>query len=379
MKKLFTIILAVACFTASAQTEYPYPWNPDADLDGWVSASDLLELLAVFGGEFAPDTWETDSTSAAVILDGNHGYFQCQSLCNSIEGRWRMADLDAFGRHFDLVSNDDGNFWVNSNDLLNATATEVSAMLLNGGSGNLYYENPVNLSQAKKCLCYIQASPFVPNQIASDTESNDADLTPCEGQSAVNFNGYDYELVEIGGQCWFAENLQTTSFSNGDELPHQSELGSWSQLPSFVYPDGDFSTVSDLGLLYNWNSIGDPRGLCPVGFRVPMKVDFEHLIEYSGGADFGGSALRAAENLSNEGFWQTATYFSTNSSGFTAQPAGLGTNSILYFNFSQQANFWARELEGGNGAILQINAESYGAVQTVASIGDWLSVRCIKD
>lgn len=164
MKKLFTLLLACASFTAHTQSGYPYPWNPDADLDGWISTSDLLELLAVFGGEFSPDEWETDSLSAAVVLDGNHGYFNCQSLCNSLEGRWRMADLAAFGRHFDLVSNYQTNFWVNSNELLNSTVSEGSAMYIDGGSGNIYNENPVNLSQAKRCLCYIQASPLLDSQ-----------------------------------------------------------------------------------------------------------------------------------------------------------------------------------------------------------------------
>ena len=98
MKHILTIISCFAVLSMSAQTDYPFPWNPDADLDGWVSTEDLLLLLTVFGTQFEPDTWETDSISAAVVLDGNHNYFQCQSYCNDIEGNWRMADLDAFGR-----------------------------------------------------------------------------------------------------------------------------------------------------------------------------------------------------------------------------------------------------------------------------------------
>ena len=177
MKKIFTLVLAAACFTASAQVEYPYPWNPDADLDGWVSAGDLLELLAVFGGEFAPDSWETDSLSAAVVLDGNHSYFKCQNLCNSIEGRWRMADLDAFGRHFSLVEDIDANFWVESNDKLNPNDLESNVLSLYGLTGNVYVNGAYELSEAKRCLCHIQSSPFVPSQIEEQFDDSNSTLT----------------------------------------------------------------------------------------------------------------------------------------------------------------------------------------------------------
>ena len=35
-------------------------------------------------------------------------------------------------------------------------------------------------------------------------------VSPCVGLSTLSYNGYAYDLVEIGGQCWFKENLQTT-------------------------------------------------------------------------------------------------------------------------------------------------------------------------
>ena len=31
---------------------------------------------------------------------------------------------------------------------------------------------------------------------------------PCAGQDHVTYHGYDYAIVEIGDQCWFAENLR---------------------------------------------------------------------------------------------------------------------------------------------------------------------------
>ena len=34
----------------------------------------------------------------------------------------------------------------------------------------------------------------------------------------VEYNGYDYQTVLIGDQCWFAENLRTEKYRNGDVI-----------------------------------------------------------------------------------------------------------------------------------------------------------------
>ena len=69
MKKLFTLILAVACFTSSAQTEYPYPYNPDFENDGFVGIEDVLELLSVYGTPFTPEQLLLDGASLTEIIE----------------------------------------------------------------------------------------------------------------------------------------------------------------------------------------------------------------------------------------------------------------------------------------------------------------------
>ena len=54
MKKLFTLLLTAACFTASAQIEVEYPYNPDADGNGFVSVSDILQSLSVYDDFYSP-------------------------------------------------------------------------------------------------------------------------------------------------------------------------------------------------------------------------------------------------------------------------------------------------------------------------------------
>ena len=41
---------------------------------------------------------------------------------------------------------------------------------------------------------------------------------PCEGVASYTYDGHAYDLVEIGNDCWFAEDLQTTVNAAGDTL-----------------------------------------------------------------------------------------------------------------------------------------------------------------
>ena len=56
MKYLLTSLVLGIAFAAGAQTaQIDLPYNPDADEDSLIGTTDLLPLLALFGGEFEPD------------------------------------------------------------------------------------------------------------------------------------------------------------------------------------------------------------------------------------------------------------------------------------------------------------------------------------
>ena len=44
----------------------------------------------------------------------------------------------------------------------------------------------------------------------------------------MNYHGYDYATVQIGEQCWFAENLRNEHYANGDAIPGELSDGEWS-------------------------------------------------------------------------------------------------------------------------------------------------------
>ena len=49
----------------------------------------------------------------------------------------------------------------------------------------------------------------------------------CGGVSTVTYDGYTYDLVAIGDQCWFAENLRNEHYANGDAIPGDLSVGEW--------------------------------------------------------------------------------------------------------------------------------------------------------
>lgn len=69
MNKFFTLLLAAACFSATAQSDIDYPYNPDFENDGFVGIEDVLELLSVYGTPFTPEQLLLDGASLTEIIE----------------------------------------------------------------------------------------------------------------------------------------------------------------------------------------------------------------------------------------------------------------------------------------------------------------------
>ena len=98
----------------------------------------------------------------------------------------------------------------------------------------------------------------------------------------LGYQGYDYETVQIGGQCWFAEDLHVIRFSDDSDIPEVIESNAWEGLSSparYEIPrclDGSESNEYS-GMLYNGFCVRDERGLCPSGWTVPTDGDWQEL------------------------------------------------------------------------------------------------------
>ncbi len=103
----------------------------------------------------------------------------------------------------------------------------------------------------------------------------------------------DYVVIDIGdypSQVWMTKNLNVSTFRNGEAIPHALTLGDWldagnERKPAWSYYGNEPSNGEIYGKLYNWYAVNDPRGLCPQGWRIPTKDDYELLITSDGGME----------------------------------------------------------------------------------------------
>ena len=91
--------------------------------------------------------------------------------------------------------------------------------------------------------------------------------------------------ITIGNQVWMVENLNVEFFQNGDAIPEAQTEKEWYRAfennePAWCYYDNNPMNGDKYGKLYNWFAVIDNRGLCPEGWHIPTKVDWDFLMEF---------------------------------------------------------------------------------------------------
>lgn len=230
-----------------------------------------------------------------------------------------------------------------------------------------------------------------------------------------------YKTVAIGTQVWMKENLNVSTFRNGEPIPEAKTAEEWkaageAEQPAWCYYDNDPKNSAKYGKLYNWYAVNDPRGLAPVGWHVPTDSDWTNFKNYF--KDFINSELD--EIKSKSGWINKYTYKScnncenwnnayksknschvckdereikinvngngTNSSGFNIFPGGYRDNWLCswcnseYYYLGERALYWSynNDNEDSKGWKVEINQYNFFN-EPGTSEGLGLSVRCIKD
>ena len=99
MKQLLTSLLLGLSVLASAQNDgfqYPFPYNPDGNSDGYISLNDMLDLLSVYGQEY-PQSFYSDTTVAVLNL-GKMGAHTCQAQAKQAGSEWRIPHVSELAR-----------------------------------------------------------------------------------------------------------------------------------------------------------------------------------------------------------------------------------------------------------------------------------------
>ncbi len=252
----------------------------------------------------------------------------------------------------------------------------------------------------------------------------------------TDYDGNIYKTVQIGSQCWIAENLRVTHYADGRSILMGHEPSTTTAY--CYYPDNNKLTVPMFGLLYNWAAIMDGapssdrvpsgvQGICPSGWHVPSMPEWDKLFDYMGSrqeftcnGDKNNIAKALADNTCEWAFTDRCAFAAdvayeewlekhpnaseesfvppvccipgedvrnNNSSGFSARPAGwysgyeddeeMGITAYMYIN--SFIELWSTTQYGGG-------ARSFWVVEANEDI-DYhtsekffgLSVRCVKD
>ena len=155
-----------------------------------------------------------------------------------------------------------------------------------------------------------------------------------------------YKTVKIGNQTWMAENLK---------FAQDSLVESW------CYEDDDFN-CEKYGRLYRWmTAVGKTeeecgyqkacsltypvQGICPEGWHIPSKEEFETLIETVGGYAVAGARLKSKEN------WE---------------PAWNGCVGTDDYQFSAVSGGWYRPYSEHFG-----EGNYYAAIWSSTELEDW--------
>lgn len=201
-------------------------------------------------------------------------------------------------------------------------------------------------------------------------------LSACSESFSDPRDGQSYDIVKIGNITWMAENLNYATEAS-------------------ACPDGDSRNCKRLGQLYTWL---EAKTVCPEGWRLPTKSDFEALVVAASGdaaqphagapdavSNKVGAALKAKDGWFKKGN-------GSDEFGFNALPAGY-RGAILkaddgaitggkFDGIGGYAYFWSAtedsENPESNAYYLFLSFSSDAASLNSFAKEDYRSVRCVR-
>ena len=154
-------------------------------------------------------------------------------------------------------------------------------------------------------------------------------------------DGQKYKIFHVNGLWWMAQNL------------NYETANSWCY-------DLDNESCDTWGRIYSWDAA---MIACPDGWHLPDDNEWKSLIDYYGGTDYAGKALKAG-----------------GASDFNALMAGYRDKAGFFGKIDESTYFWSSTEQNKDYASFK------GIYSSVDNVGtytytkpDGLSVRCVKN
>lgn len=196
-------------------------------------------------------------------------------------------------------------------------------------------------------------------------------VLPCgPGEDVTDADGITYETVPVAGYCWTKQNLRT---SHGSASSYKNETANgetygllypWYAAVN-VEPDGSEEPTADAD--------GYVQGICPSGWHLPTEVEFAAL------------GTEKTQDLRSTTLWvDPRASENTNSTGFTALPAGKYNSSLSRFEgLGTETSWWSTTFNKPGSIITTAKVfvcgwYCEGLLNDILPIKDKVSVRCVK-
>jgi uncharacterized protein (TIGR02145 family) len=193
-----------------------------------------------------------------------------------------------------------------------------------------------------------------------------------------DIDGNVYNTVQIGNQVWMKQNLKTSRYNDGMDIPNYLSNQNWSgqNTGAWSYYNNDENYNSLYGKLYNWYAVETGK-LCPTGWHVPTDNEWTILTDYLGGESVASPKLREV----GTDHWTSPNTGATDEVGFTALPGGYRQDSGGFQLTRNDGYWWSSTLNPDNNNYwfrwLIYNGASVARYFTNKRFG--FSVRCLRD
>ena len=208
----------------------------------------------------------------------------------------------------------------------------------------------------------------------------------------VNYQGYDYSTVQIGEQCWFAENCRylpavVPSSVSSNILPFSYVYGYEGYAVAAAKATANYETY---GVLYNRPAVM-VEGICPSGWHIPSDGEWQTMVISLGmsEADAASEGWRGSpvgdymKSTSGWGWsdWSGSSGNGSNSSGFTGLPGGLIDPLDGFFFWVEELGYWWTASGSDTSAWVWAMWDGWDDVSrnVSTSLSAGYSARCVRD
>ena len=317
------------------------------------------------------------ASNSGVVENLNNVYYICKSE------KWNVASVLEYDTYGKTCSTDGA--------IVGGRITPTNKYVCDAGAFRVANEQEITLN--KGCVSYTENSE-IRRQISETQDS----VYTCKsgkwtGSVGIRYgtlkderDNKTYKTVTIGTQTWMAENL---NYSDSVSYPGM-------QKRNWCYKNS-LDSCAKYGRLYTWaaamdsagtfstngNGCGDRktcsptypvRGICPSGWHLPTKAEFEALFTNVGGESTAGKMLKSTSG------WKSNAN-GTDVFGFSALPAGERDLNGTFTGVGGAAGFWSStEYTSSYAYVMYLNCNGeYAHLDYHFTKYSGSSVRCVKD